>query len=99
MGLKKSLLTLLCLFFTVIVYGQQGMPPVYEIRDDTSAIVDLPAIHWQTLEDKIGNFTIGQVQGSSLSQKFRYPAKTELDLSIPTYWYRYTLKNALDHVV
>ena len=94
---KRSLFTLICLFFIVIAYGQQGMPPAYAIRDDTSAVVDLPKTYWQILEDRSANFTIAQTCGQSLSQKFHYPAKTRLDLSIPAYWYRYVLKNALDH--
>ncbi len=93
----KKVLTLLLLFLVIKASSQSGFPPAYQIRTDTILNVDLPNTYWQVLEDKTGQLNLNQVQRQPADDSFHFAKTTLLNPDIHTFWYRYTLKNAMDH--
>src|SRR5258706_11471690 len=77
------------------VVAQNGMPPVYEIATDTPTVTIMPDSCWQMLEDSEGRWTIDDVNEAAQATKFHN--NTGYDYSINTYWFRYRLKNKMDH--
>jgi hypothetical protein len=97
--MRKVITLLLFIFVSVINTAQNNLPPVFEIKSDTGLINSLPDGFWQMLEDKEGKLSFAEVSKSPIVDKFHYnTAKDkELNLSISTYWFRYVLKNTMDH--
>ena len=88
---------LLLLFLATKAFSQSGFPPAYQIRTDSILNVDLPNTYWQVLEDKTGRLNLAQVQQQPAAQSFHYSMTTQLNPAIHTYWYRYILKNTMNH--
>ncbi len=99
MRFKKCLLVVICLFVVAAAFGQQSSLPPFEIGSDTALSVDLPGKFWQRLEDRSGTLTYSAVQQLAQNQKFHFAKSPGLDFSIKTYWYRYAIKNVMDHAV
>ena len=99
MRFKKYLLVVFFLFFVAAAFGQQTLAPPFEVRSDTALSVDLPGKYWQRLEDRTGTLTYPAIQLPAERQKFHFAKSPDLDLSVKTYWYRYAIKNAMDHTV
>jgi hypothetical protein len=63
---------LIITFFSLPVtfYGQTGMPPVYEIRSD-STVEKIPDVYWQMLIDSSGNWTINDIMSPGFAGRFQ----------------------------
>ena len=95
----KTCLLVRLLVFCFNGYAQNNLPPVYEIKTDTVLTQYLDSSYWQLLEDKAGKLTFEQVIKSSIENQFHYN-KTKIsntNLTKHSYWFRYILKNAMDH--
>ena len=97
---KLFLLIPLLLFVFINTIGQNNLPAVYEITTDTTLHTTLPDRFWQMLEDKEGKLSFEEVSKSPIAEKFHYNAaiSPQYDRSIHGYWFRYVLKNTMDHV-
>ncbi len=97
--MKQLLLPLYSLLLLTTVTAQSGFPPIYNIQTDTAFSVTLPDTYWQEFEDKDGKLTIGQIMQSSISQRFNFDtlAIKKLSSSGGAFWFRYTLKNVMNH--
>src|SRR6476646_3449192 len=91
-----------CSLFVCLVakaFGQNNLPPVFEITIDTATNIVLDDAYRQMLEDPEGKWTIDQVSHSPIADKFHYNV-TKLngqDRSIITYWFVYRFKNNMTH--
>lgn len=96
----KKILTLfyLLLLFTKTI-AQSNLPPAYEIKTDTILYNKLPNSYWQILEDKNGKFNFTEVSNPPVTNEFHYQTaeKIKFDYTIHGYWFRYVLKNTMDH--
>ncbi len=97
--MKKLFSLLLFICSVLIVSAQNNLPPVYEIKSNTALINTLPNTYWQMLEDKDGKLSFEEVSKLPVTDKFHYDAAkfNELNISIHAYWFRYVLKNTMDH--
>ncbi len=88
-----SLLTIL----SVCALAQTNLPPVYEIKTDTSNFTTVENTYWQMLPDKNGKWTINDVTKPPLTNKFyfRSNAQKNTDTVANTYWFRYRFKNLM----
>jgi len=90
---------LLHIIFPLIIFGQNNLPPVYEINADTASAIRLDDAYWQMLEDPEGEWTIDEVSRPPIAVKFH--ANTTkikgVDYSINTFWLRYHFKNSMGH--
>jgi two-component system, NtrC family, sensor kinase len=89
-------------FSAEVVIGQQNLPPVYEIKNDTASFVQLKDIYWQMLEDPEGSWTIDEVSRQPLTGKFHINTTKPNEIlavnyAINTFWMRYRLKNSMMH--
>jgi signal transduction histidine kinase len=87
----------LCSSFIAI--AQNNLPPAFEIKSDTALVDTLPNKYWQMLEDKDGKLSFEQVSKSSLASKFHYDTSKKINSDVPFYWFRFSLKNTMDHEV
>ncbi len=98
--MKKQFILLISLFlFIVKANGQSGLPPVYDIINDTALHTEIPAGYWKMLEDKKGKLTIQQVIQSPASDEFHFNQSkaSQFDFRIHTYWFCYRLRNTMSH--
>src|SRR5215469_2554807 len=97
--MKKYPALLLFLCFSLAGVTQNNLPPVYKITTDTATSVVLDSAYCQMLEDREGKWTINEVSNSPIADKFHLnTTKTKgVDYSINTFWFRYHLKNNMDH--
>ena len=95
---KIILLGVFCLLTSASILAQTSLPPVYEIKTDTVTIQRIDSIYFQRLEDKVGKWTIDDVNKPPLSDKFHQKG-TKADgidtNAIHIYWHRYRLKNVM----
>lgn len=105
---KIFLSSIVCLLFITKIAAQNnppgaqgGLPPVYEIKSDTAYQQELSHKYYQVLDDKVGNWTIDQVNKPPISNQFRDRnfKPQGVDTSVNTYWFRYILKNTTGHDV
>jgi two-component system NtrC family sensor kinase len=97
---KRYILWLLLLFFLHFVFAQNNLPSVNEITTDTTLYATLfskEGNNWQKLEDHTGKLTIAQVSQPPLANNFHFNTTSKPDFSVYAYWYRYRLKNSIDH--
>jgi len=89
------------LWNSFVLKAQTNLPPVYEIKSDTSASVDINDKYWQLLEDPSGKLTINQVSSAAFDARFHVNATRAkgYDYHIDTYWLRYRFKNTLNRPV
>ena len=94
--LNKILFTIsFCISFFII--EAQVIPlPVYEIKTDTLNWDAIDKSYYQLLEDKEGKLTIEQLTQLPLINNFHDSIK-DIDNKVNTYWFRYSLKNTMDH--
>jgi len=94
-------LTILTLVSCFSLKAQSKLPPIYEIKADTSAYMEVPDKNWQILEDPTNKLTIDQVSSPAFDSKFHTnTTRTKgYDYKITNYWVRYTFKNTLNHSV
>jgi signal transduction histidine kinase len=87
----------LCSSFIAI--AQNNLPPAFEIKTDTALYTILPNQYWQILADKNGKFSFDDVRKLPVANSFQYytSKSNQPDYSIHSYWFRYTLKNTMDH--
>ena len=71
-------------------FAQTAWPPVYEIKKDSTLNID--STHFQILEDRGGNFTLGQVQKNV---NFRVEPSFDRSRRSHVYWVRMRVKNSL----
>ncbi len=97
--MKKLFLLSNLLFVFINAFSQNNLPPVYEIKTDTVLEQDLDNSHWQMLEDKEGKWTKEEVSKQPLSDEFHDRRKklNSGDTIVYTYWFRYRLRNTMDH--
>src|SRR6266516_1603839 len=97
---KIFLLGSLMLFVFTNAISQNSLPPVYEITTDTLLNNILPDPYWQVLEDNSGKLSFEEVSKVPLTEKFHYSTGKKLlcDRSHRGYWFRYVLKNQMDHI-
>ena len=92
--MKKILFIWLALWtFLSQAIAQDNLPPVYEITTDTALKNILPDAYWQLLEDKDGTLSYEQVSKFPVADKFHYDTAKKINFQIPTYWFRFTIKN------
>ena len=97
--MKKFFAFLLFVCLVAKAFGQNNLPPVFEITIDTATNIVLDDAYRQILEDPEGKWTIDQVSKSPIADKFHYNI-TKLkahDHSTNTYWFVYRLKNSMTH--
>ncbi len=85
-------------FFLLVGMAQNNLSPVYEIKSDTAiskSIDKAPEI----LEDYSGKLTVEQVRKPPFSLQFQPDTSQKLNFSVYAYWFRYRIKNTLDHAV
>ncbi|GAA4405516.1 hypothetical protein GCM10023187_23950 [Nibrella viscosa] len=94
-----SLLCLLLVLSLSAVLAQQSLPPVYELKTDTATYVKLDSVYSQVLEDNSGKLSLRDVTGTAAEKHFVALAsrKSGLDFTIRTYWFRFRIKNTLEH--
>ena len=100
--MKKQFIPLISLFlFIVKANGQSGLPPVYDIINDTALHTEIPAGYWKMLEDKEGKLTFQQVIQSPVADEFHFNKSkdNQFDYRIHTYWFCYRLRNTMSHDV
>jgi signal transduction histidine kinase len=87
----------LLLFIKTI--AQSNLPPAYEIKTDTILYNKLPNSCWQILEDTNGKFNFAEVSNPPVAKEFHYQTadKIKFDYAIHGYWFRYVLKNTMNH--
>jgi signal transduction histidine kinase len=98
-AMKRFFGLLMFLCSSVIAIAQNNLPPVFEIRSDTALVDTLPNKYWQMLEDKNGSLAFEQVSKSSLTNKFHYDTSKKINYDVPFYWFRFSLKNTMDHKI
>ena len=81
--------------FTAI--AQNNFPPVFEIKTDTVLSEILPNIYWQMLEEKDQKMNFEEVSNFPVAERFHYDSARKINFQIPTYWFRFTIKNIADH--
>jgi len=98
--MKSKLLSwLLALLSFAISNAQNNLPPVYEIKNDSTVAIRLNDAYWQMLEDPHGKWTIDDVSNPPIADKFHANTtkKSGLDYSIKAYWVRYRFRNSMTH--
>jgi len=98
--MRTSILIILIIRFVQSVgFGQTLLPPVFEITSDTAYIQTINSSRYQMLEDKAGKWTINDVTTLPLSDNFYYrnEKSSTRDTLSNVYWFRYKLKNSMDH--
>ncbi len=80
-------------------FGQNNLPPAYEIKIDTAFNITLDDAYWQVLEDPKGQQSFPQITQSPLAEKFHEnnTKKRGIDYSIRAYWVRYRFRNSMNH--
>src|SRR4051812_24144469 len=80
-------------------FAQNDLPPVYEITTDTANYYTIPQSNWQTLKDKEAKLNFKQVSTAPITTNFQYSKDNMLswDKTIRSYWFRFVLKNAMNH--
>jgi hypothetical protein len=77
--------------------SQNSLPPVYEIKTDTTIMQIVPQQYWQMLPDKGGKLRIDDVSKLPLSVHFYFRGQpTNADTIENVYWIRYRIKNTTD---
>src|ERR1700751_4251323 len=96
---KKFASSIALLFLFIKVTAQNNLPPVYAITNDTALYQVLPNEYWQMLEDKESKLSFEQVSKSTDENKFHYDntKDSQFDYAIHAYWFRYVLKNMMNH--
>jgi signal transduction histidine kinase len=96
---KIFFLSLLLVIVFANTNAQYNLPPVYNITTDTILRTALPEKYWQVLEDRKGKLGFEEVRKIPVTDKFHYNTEKnhQFDHSINGYWFRYVLKNAMDH--
>ncbi len=96
-----SFLIIVHFFISLRVNAQAARPPAYEIKSDTAFKQDIEYVYWQLLEDKEGKWTIEQVSRPPLADKFHDSLNNlkGIDTTARANWFRYRLKNTMDHPV
>lgn len=95
---KVYLLAALLFIAATSVLAQSTLPPAIEIKADTAGYFSIPKAHWQILPDATGKLSLPAVQASA----FESPGTTKYRIAnhdINVYWFRYSLKNLVDHSV
>src|SRR5262249_9920900 len=98
--MKKTCLMLISFLFLLMKAGaQNNLPPVYEITTDTAIRVVLDKSYCQMLEDRGDKLTIDEVSKSPIADRFHLNTTktTGIDYSVNTFWFRYRLKNGMNH--
>ncbi len=93
--------TLVLLLFIITGFpeatAQNSLPPVFEIKTDTTLMQILPKQYWQMLPDKGGKLKIDDVSKLPLANHFFYRGQTtNADTVENVYWIRYQIKNTTD---
>ena len=71
--MKKQFIPIISLFlFFIKVNAQSGLPPAFEITNDTAVRTEIPAGYWKMLEDKEGKLTFQQVIQSPVADQFHF---------------------------
>ncbi|MFI5185326.1 MAG: ATP-binding protein [Chitinophagales bacterium] len=98
---KEFALWLLWLLSFTKIIAQDNLLTAYEIKRDTGLYQNLDTAHWQMLEDPSGKLTLEEVSKPPLINKFHTDntQTTGIDYSIHTFWFRYSLKNEMEHDV
>jgi signal transduction histidine kinase len=97
----KALALLVLLFsgFPAAI-AQNSLPPVYEIKTDTTIMQIVPQQYWQMLPDKGGKLKIDDVSKLPLTNHFYFRGQpTNADTVENVYWMRYQIKNTTDREV
>jgi len=93
--MRKILLLLPLLLVTIQKnHAQNNFPATYELNTDTSLYDIVPNGYWQMLEDKEGKLSFEQVNQSPAADHFHYDTNRKINFQIPTYWFRFALKNS-----
>ena len=101
--MKKTFsLWLLSMLSVTRIFGQDNLPPVFEINADTTSDIRLDDSYWQMLEDREGKWTIDEVSRPPIADKFhanttKVNGILEVDYSIHTFWLRYRLRNNMTY--
>ncbi|WP_345267342.1 sensor histidine kinase [Nibrella viscosa] len=83
-----------------LLKAQPGWPPAFVITSDTVAYYRLDSTYFQILPDKTAQLTIEQVTSPAYAQTFQFSQRGDGTFgTVETYWYRFRLKNGLDHDV
>src|SRR5580765_5880712 len=96
---KIFLVFFLFLLLSVKTFAQNNLPPGYEIKADTGLLNILPDSYWQMLENEDGQLSFEQVSKPPVANAFHYNTSkaNQPDYVIHGYWFRYVLKNTMDH--
>jgi len=96
MGKTFALIVLLFSGFPAAI-AQNSLPPVYEIKTDTTIMQIVPQQYWQMLPDKGGKLKIDDVSKLPLTDHFYFRGQpTNADTIENVYWIRYQIKNVTD---
>ncbi|MEO8769978.1 MAG: ATP-binding protein [Ferruginibacter sp.] len=82
-------------FLPCISHAQQSTLPVFEIKTDTAALLEMDNHYWQALPDKEGLLTIEQIKKSPLIEKFGF-VNTVQTVKLNTQWLRFRIRNAMN---
>ena len=97
--MKRTVTLWVLLLLLLRTIAQNNLPP-YEIKTDTGSYQNFDRSHWQMLEDSSGKLTIEDVNKLPFANRFHiYDSAKGIDFSIHTYWFRYILKNTMNHDV
>jgi signal transduction histidine kinase len=94
----KKILVVLALQL-VLLFGADGkdeLPPVFEITTDTIWNGVLPHNYWQMLADSGGHLSLNEITNSD---RFQDPQRINIDRRVAAWWFRFTVKNAMNKIV
>ena len=99
LSILKKQLTFLCLFLIPFLktIAQNDAVPVFRITTDTIPYFPLRIDSLQVLEDNAGKLTFDQVSQEPIINRFHAFKDDGFNFSVHTYWFRFRLKNAMDH--
>ncbi len=94
---KQFWLSFFVLLSIVKTNGQNNLPPVFEVKNDTANSVSLPDSCFSMLEDKNGKWTIADISSSAFVNTFHNRSVRSIgaDTIFNTYWFHYGLKNTM----
>ncbi len=98
---RLTMLWFLLLVLFLNITAQDNFPLAYEIKVDSIFYNKIPNEYWQVLEDEKGKLDYKSVSTAPVANKFHYYDYTlkreTTDYTIHCYWFRYILKNVMEH--
>src|SRR5215831_5089187 len=95
--MRLAFLCLLCLIPFVKIIAQSDQIPVFPIATDATSFRLLPMDSLQVLEDSTGKLTFEQASTVPGINQFHVCRDDGFNFSVHTYWFRFRLKNMMDH--